>query len=282
MGYYLMHRGWMDNPAFNKATHREPFCQRAAWAWLIENAQFEPAQVKVGGKVVELQRGQLAHSLRFLGEAWGWQHDRVRRFVAVLSQLSMIATDTATGRLIISICNYDKYQVPPEKTATPAASAVRQNRDRTATNLKKVINNSTPPGSNEPSGVELVASPLRGSRLPQDLDEIPPDWLEAALTARQKVELPEISLALDWEKFKNHWASQAGQRGVKKDWKKTWINWALNATPPWGRNGAGAPAANLFEGAWRVANEADEREWQGQSGNNGAGRGPAYPLLDRQ
>ena len=82
-GYYLMHRDWMDNPVFRD----RGYCERAAWVWLIERAQYEPTQVRPNGKhkLVELRRGQLACSYRHLGAAWGWQHDRCRRFVAWLS-----------------------------------------------------------------------------------------------------------------------------------------------------------------------------------------------------
>jgi len=236
-GYYLMHRGWLDNSAF-PSPRREPYCPRSAWAWLIEHAQYEATKARIAGKLVELQRGQLSYSYRYLGEAWGWQHDRCRRLVAVLSQAGMIATDTATGQLIITICNYDKYQVQPNGLATVGASALRQRRDSAATNKKEGNkgNESSPSGSKDPSG---EGSP-RGSRLPADLDEIPPDWAEAAIKARGRLEMPEINLALEWEKFKNHWGGQAGQAARKTNWKKTWINWALKATPPWTR-----PSLNL-------------------------------------
>ena len=29
----------------------------------------------------------------------------------------------------------------------------------------------------------------------------------------------------EFEKFKDHWISQPGQKGVKKDWLATWRNW---------------------------------------------------------
>jgi hypothetical protein len=131
-----MHRGWLDHPALGQK--KEPFCKRAAWAWMIEEASYEPRTISVGGKVIELQRGQFSHSLRFMAQAWGWQHDRCRRFVASLSQCCMIATasatDSATAQLVITICNYERYQVSSTGdatvNATSPASAVRQQRDR--------------------------------------------------------------------------------------------------------------------------------------------------------
>ncbi len=143
-GYYLMHRGWLDHPVFGNRK-REPFCRAAAWAWLIDDAAYEPRSVRVGSKVVELQRGQLTHSLRFLAQAWGWQHDRCRRFLNELSHVAMIATASATGdatgQLLITVCNYDKYQEVKNTRATGRATgravAVRQLCDSGATDSKE-------------------------------------------------------------------------------------------------------------------------------------------------
>lgn len=139
-----MHRGWLDNPLFGNRK-REPFCKAAAWAWLIGEAAFEPKQVKAGGKIIDLQRGQLTHSLRFMAEAWGWQRDRCRRFLKELSHAAMTdtvtATGGATGQMVITICNYDKYQSPPRGSATARATAraaaVRQQCDSSATDSKE-------------------------------------------------------------------------------------------------------------------------------------------------
>jgi uncharacterized protein YdaU (DUF1376 family) len=92
----------------------------------------------------------------------------------------------------------------------------------------------TPPGSKDPSGV-VVRSPPRGSRLSPDLVELSPDWALAAVEARQRAGLRELDLALEWEKFRNYWLAKAGRDARKTDWKKTWANWALSATPPWTR-----------------------------------------------
>ena len=54
---------------------------------------------------------------------------------------TMITTATATGQLVITICNYDAYQsddvAPATATATPNATAPRQHRDSTATKKKE-------------------------------------------------------------------------------------------------------------------------------------------------
>ena len=84
----------MDHPTFGD----EPYCERAAWAWLIEHAAWKPRDYRIGSKVVRLERGQLVASLRYLATAWGWKKDRVRRFLAVRQQTHAIRAVSATGR----------------------------------------------------------------------------------------------------------------------------------------------------------------------------------------
>jgi hypothetical protein len=136
MSYYLMHRGWLDHPAFG-AREKEPLCRAAAWAWLVEHAAFAPTRVRIGGAIVTLQRGQLSHSLRHMGQAWGWQHDRVRRFLRELEAREMVDFDSetaarATAQTVITICNYRCYQDGDLSRATAhndRATAMRQQCD---------------------------------------------------------------------------------------------------------------------------------------------------------
>jgi hypothetical protein len=122
-GYYLLARGWMDNPLFGP----EPYDHRSAWVWLIEHAAFRPHIVQIGGRDYALERGQLPASVRYLAQAWGWEQTKVHRFLKKLKNENAIATRTATGSAthpqIVTICNYDKYQLPPGSVATQTATA---------------------------------------------------------------------------------------------------------------------------------------------------------------
>jgi hypothetical protein len=68
----------------------------------------------------------------------------------------------------------------------------------------------------------------RGSRLPEGF-EVPSDWTEAAAAARRQANLPEIAIDTEKIKFTNHFIAAPGQKGVKRDWRRAWINWCLNA-----------------------------------------------------
>lgn len=111
----------------------DPFSEREAWVWLIAEASWKPRVKRVGDHVVDLARGQLAHSTRFLAETWGWTHSKARRYLDRLEKLKLIERQTGTGVSVITICKYDKYQSPAQTADTGPA----QDRHRTGTNEKK-------------------------------------------------------------------------------------------------------------------------------------------------
>ncbi len=112
-----------------------------AWAWLVGHAAWKPMRVEVSGRIITLDRGQLTYSIRYMAEAWGWKKDSVSRFMTRLKTETMVETVTETGQLVITICNYNEYQMSPEKSATATDTVnetrPRQHRDSTATNKNK-------------------------------------------------------------------------------------------------------------------------------------------------
>lgn len=154
-----MHRGWMEHPVFGGK--REPFCKRAAWAWMIEQAQWQDRKIGVGGKTVELRRGQFSHSYRYMAAAWGWSLAGVQRFIERLSADTMVSTASDTGQLVVTLCNYTKYQSsqPPADTAvdTPTDTKPIQDRYATDTNKKEVKKERKIPVAKATGAVDPVA-----------------------------------------------------------------------------------------------------------------------------
>jgi hypothetical protein len=66
----------------------------------------------------------------------------------------------------------------------------------------------------------------RGSRLAQDFF-FPKEWCDFLVEQR-----PELNAQQTFEKFKDYWIAQAGQKGVKLDWFATWRNWVRNTNAP--------------------------------------------------
>lgn len=186
-GVFGVARGIWDHPILKT---RSPFSRREAFMWLVSEAAWKPRRVRVAGRTITLQRGQLAHSIRFMGIAWRWEQTKVVRFFSDLKTETMIATDTATGVTVTTICNYDKYQVVGlpsiEPNATPIATEAQQDRNSSATNEKKERKKEEDGGGGErapftESPAFHLASELAAICGYDDLENWPPGWCGAPL-----------------------------------------------------------------------------------------------------
>ena len=102
--------------------------------WLVSEAAWKERTRRIVGRPIELQRGQLVASLRFIASKWRWSEPRVRRFLAVLISEGMIDAKTDTGVTVITICKYDEYQrvsLPDRDSfGTTPGTAVGQSWDK--------------------------------------------------------------------------------------------------------------------------------------------------------
>ena len=108
-GFVSVDRGVFDHPMFAP----EPFTEREAWLWMIAEAAWKPMTVRAGRAVLQIDRGQIACSLRFLATRWKWPETTVRRFLSRLAtggDDALVLIDAAQSVTRITICNYDKYQ----------------------------------------------------------------------------------------------------------------------------------------------------------------------------
>lgn len=112
-GVFAVSRSLFDHPTFKQ----EPYNEQLAWIWLIGEAAYKGkrAQTCCGRhrSIVELKRGQLSFSLRFMQKAWNWASEKkVRMFLKRLERDGLIVADVDVGQTVITICNYEKYQFP--------------------------------------------------------------------------------------------------------------------------------------------------------------------------
>lgn len=136
-GTFRVDRGVFDHPVFAD----EDFTEREAWLWLVAEAAYRPRQKAVGRTCVTLQRGQLAHSTRFMASRWGWSEARVRRFLGRLkgdAQIdALIDAHTDAGITLISICKYEVFQLPLLRS--DAANDAQSGERTTQTKENKTI-----------------------------------------------------------------------------------------------------------------------------------------------
>lgn len=104
-----------------------------------------------------------------------------------------------------------------------------------------------------------TSSSLRGTRLSEDFE---PDEKMRAWYAAEQLE-QSISGRLEHQKFMNYWLSKPGAAGRKTDWRRTWMNWMLNAS----ERGGTRPGSALVptSGAPYKPSTTDQRIAQGNA-----------------
>lgn len=156
-GFIAVSRAVWDHHAFPE----EPMSQREAWLWMLNEAVWKGCKVRGPHGPIELQRGQFSHSLRFMAKRFGWSVNKLRRVLRGYADEHMLvlenSTATNTAQLVITICNYDKYQNGETATNTASDTEADTTVDTlTDTKNEQVTNNNT---KKEPKGSKKI-SPL--------------------------------------------------------------------------------------------------------------------------
>lgn len=223
-GFITMQREALEHPLLKDG---ERF---RAWFWLVARAAWKPTPFDVGGKVIILQRGQLCASVRQLAEAWSMSKSAVERFVARLKTETMIETEAGHGRLVITICNYNKYQglesMARDSSGTATETPAGQQRD-----IKEPLNHGTIQ--------EAKASCAPKARKSAPLKSLPDDWQPLLTPAAQRVVdgWPPGRLEREAATFRDH-AADKGR--TSRDWQAAFRKWIENAEkwhPGHGRQG---------------------------------------------
>ena len=102
---YFDHHFWMEKRVFDRA---------AAWLDLVAQCAFEPRKQMINGELIEIPRGGIAASERFLSDRWMWSRTKVRAFLDVLESEKMIKDHQKNRRFSVFIlCNFEKFN--PQK-----------------------------------------------------------------------------------------------------------------------------------------------------------------------
>ena len=130
----------------------------------------------------------------------GWVHYRADKEIDKVGDKSTKASKSAKIR-------WDKVK-DANALPTQSESNATQNTEHTTQDTKHKKDNK------------------RGSRLSSDF-LFTGEWL-----AFCKQERPELEPVQTFEKFKDYWIAQPGQKGVKLDWDATWRNWVRSTNAP--------------------------------------------------
>ncbi|MBD9540127.1 hypothetical protein IB276_11750 [Ensifer sp. ENS04] len=145
-GFIAVDRGIFDHPLFEE---KREFSRREAWLWLISEAEWKDREKYVGSAKISVRRGQLAHSIRFIADAFGWHKSKVERFLERLKTEAMIETQTETGLTVITICNYGLYQSGEGSQRDSKQGAKRDSSETAARQTKQTNKQTSSPNGEE-------------------------------------------------------------------------------------------------------------------------------------
>ena len=155
---------------------------------------------------------------------WASTEAEIEAVKFVLSRFFTLDRDGCyvQDRILQELLHYHKNADTNKRIADEREAKRREKR----TNREQDVNE-TPPNQ-EPLTInhKPIIKQNKGSRLSPDF-MFPIEWAEFCVKQR-----PELIAFEVWEKFRDYWISQPGQKGVKLDWFATWRNWVRSTNAP--------------------------------------------------
>lgn len=96
----------------------QPFTKGQAWVDLIGRANYKDGYFFAKGQKIHVLRGQNADSIITLKVRWKWSRGKVSRFLNFLENENMIKQERGHLTTLITICNYDHYQLGLDENGT--------------------------------------------------------------------------------------------------------------------------------------------------------------------
>lgn len=131
-GWISIHRQLQEHWIWKS---KEPFDKRSAWIDLLLMANHKAEKIEFDNAIIEVERGQRITSLKYLSDRWNWSRHKVSDFLNRLEQDKMLVQVRDNKKTLISIENYDKYQVV--KTNKDMSEDMQKIRSRTCPGHKQ-------------------------------------------------------------------------------------------------------------------------------------------------
>jgi hypothetical protein len=94
------HHLWLEDRIYSRAE---------AWLDLLQIAAIAPQKRMIAGHPIEIPRGGIVASVRFLSVRYKWSNTKVCLFLDSLECEGMIKREKRQGNTVILLCNFDKY-----------------------------------------------------------------------------------------------------------------------------------------------------------------------------
>jgi len=214
-GFVKLYRSLLGHPAFRNDA------EAMAFAWMVIRASWKPSRVRYKDRAINLQRGQLAMSVRDMGTAMDRDKAWVERLWKRLKAETMIETATEVGVSVVTICNYDAFQgerdTPETVRETPSETDARQAQD-TEQRREEVKKDTS---EDKSSSVVMLPRPRS-----EKASKIPANWQPSPLpasVAELVAQWPPGREDRELDGFRDYWASRS-KDAARLDWDKVWHN----------------------------------------------------------
>ncbi len=196
---------------------------------------YEPHKRMIAGELVEIPRGAVVASERFLSTRWEWSRSKVRSFLSVLSSDGMVKIEAGKKdqqNTTIFLCNYEKHN--PQKDQQKTTKEPVKDQSKTSEEPLKDQIEERKEGKDVQDGKERKESIQRKSAR-----FVPPSEEEAMEFGKELGMPKEQTFA-----FLDFYASKGWLVGKvpMKDWKAAQRGWyrrqeafggsAINGKPP--------------------------------------------------
>lgn len=131
-GWISLHRQLQEHWLWKS---KEPFDKRSAWIDLLLMVNHQKEKVKFDKGFIEVERGRRITSLEKLSKRWRWSRHKVSDYLNQLEQDGMLVQVRDNKKTLISIENYDKYQI--QKEVLDMSSDMQKVRSRTGKGHKQ-------------------------------------------------------------------------------------------------------------------------------------------------
>lgn len=121
-GFFLVYRRLFDHEI-----GQDPLVV-ALWIRLLSDASYEDKTVYWNGKAIDIKRGQVITSILKLSKWLGVSRRTTDRYIDALQNVKQININKTNKYTVITVRNYDKYQVGAQQTHNKLATNSQQTR----------------------------------------------------------------------------------------------------------------------------------------------------------
>lgn len=182
----------------------KPFSKGQAWMDLLLMVNHSEKKILIDGKLENVERGQTVSSIRKLCDRWGWSNTKVKNFLKMLENDSMIHVKSDTKKMVITIVNYSVYQDSENEKTT----LKRQSSD-TKTSQKHTNKNEKNEKNEKKSNIKRFT---------------PPTYEQVFGYCKERNNSVDANVFIDFYESKGWMVG----KNKMKDWKAAVRNWERN------------------------------------------------------